>query len=221
MDIVYLKTYSAPPIDRKEILRYASAAEGLSEVEHLLDACLEELGDKLTYKVCFCELPIEKKVDGVNLGFAEVTSEDLKKNLDGCERIVLFAATVGIAIDRLIARYKRSSPAKALLLQAIGAERIEALCDVFNHEIADEKKREGLYTRPRFSPGYGDFSIAHQKKIFDVLDCPRKIGASLNESLLMSPSKSVTAIIGLSKHPSERISGCKAFQKNCSYRRII
>jgi len=36
-----------------------------------------------------------------------------------------------------------------------------------------------------------------QRDIFAVLDCPRKIGLSLNGSLLMSPSKSVTAIIGI------------------------
>ena len=52
--------------------------------------------------------------------------------------------------------------------------------------------------KPRFSPGYGDLSLEMQRDIFRVLDCPRKIGLTLNESLLMSPSKSVTAIIGIS-----------------------
>lgn len=60
-----------------------------------------------------------------------------------------------------------------------------------------------MYTRPRFSPGYGDLPINMQKDIFAALDCPRKIGLSLNESLLMSPSKSVTAIIGVSARPKQ------------------
>ena len=44
---------------------------------------------------------------------------------------------------------------------------------------------------------YGDLDFEEAVSIFAVLDCPRRIGLSLNESLLMSPTKSVTAIIGL------------------------
>ena len=53
-----------------------------------------------------------------------------------------------------------------------------------------------MFFKPRFSPGYGDLSLEVQKEIFSLLDCPRKIGVSLGDSLLMTPSKSVTAIIG-------------------------
>ena len=221
MSPVYLKHYDAPPINRKEILRYAGAVEGLFEVECLLNSCLDEIKDRLMYSVCFCELPIAITAGGVDFGFAEIPSEDLRKNLDGCKKIVLFAATVGIEIDRFIARYTRSLPARALMYQAIGAERIEALCDCFSREIEAEKRTEGLYVRPRFSPGYGNFSIEAQSLIFDVLDAPRKIGVSLCDSLLMSPSKSVTAIIGVSENPKSCVGGCKACQKNCSYRRTV
>jgi len=108
---------------------------------------------------------------------------------------VVFGATVGLELDRLIARYSRISPVKALFYQSIGAERIESLCDAFCDEM------EPLYapgrTKPRYSPGYGDLPLDVQKAFFAVLDCPRKIGLTLNESMLMSPSKSVTAIIGI------------------------
>ena len=56
---------------------------------------------------------------------------------------------------------------------------------------------EGKFLKPRFSPGYGDLPLEMQRDIFRVLDCSRKIGLTLNESLLMSPSKSVTAIVGI------------------------
>ena len=112
----------------------------------------------------------------------------------GCKRAVVFAATVGIGLDRLIAKYGRLSPSKALMLQAIGAERIEALCDAFCAELA---AKLDCKLRPRFSPGYGDFPITAQKELFAVLDCTRQIGVTLNDSLLMSPTKSVTAIVGI------------------------
>lgn len=185
--MVCKKVYAAPPVDRREILRYAGVREESPEGEALLDQCLSEALGKLTYKVCFREFPIIFKESSVDLGFAQTASRDLLKNLEGCGSIILFAATVGIGIDRLIARYSSLSPAKALFLQAIGAERIEALCDLFN----------GEYPGARFSPGYGDLPLGLQRDIFAALDCPARLGLSLNESMLMSPSKSVTAIIGV------------------------
>ncbi len=177
--MVYTKIYSAPPVDRREILRYAGVRGDAPEIEALLEECLAESADKLTYKVCYGEFPVSF--------FDPVGSEGVRKHLEGCNKAVIFAATVGIGIDRLIARYASVSPTKSLLLGAIGAERIEALCDLFNSEYGDS----------RFSPGYGDLPLEFQKEIFSSLDCPRKIGLSLNESMLMSPSKSVTAIIGV------------------------
>ena len=127
----------------------------------------------------------------------QTDSQGLCRNLQGCDKVILFAATVGLAPDRLIARYGRLSPTKALCMQAIGADRIESLCDAFCDELAADYAAEGYQLRPRFSPGYGDFPLDAQKAFFQALDCHRKIGLSLNDSLLMSPSKSVTALIGL------------------------
>lgn len=195
--IVEKRSYPAPPIDRREILRYAGVNQASPEVEALMEECLCELAPKLRYDVCFCELPLAIHSTEIRLGGIAVSSADLAKNLRGCTRAILFAATVGIAPDRLILRYNRLSPARALFVQAIGAERIESLCDVLNGEVSAHYARKGARTRPRFSPGYGDLSLAVQKDIFSVLDCARKIGLTLNDSLLMTPTKSVTAIIGI------------------------
>ena len=89
-------------------------------------------------------------------------------------------------------KYSKISPVKALIFQAIGAERIEKLCDVFCKDIAKERK-----TKPRFSPGFGDLPLTIQKDIFAALDCGKNIGLSLTDSMLMSPTKSVTAIVGI------------------------
>ncbi len=204
VNTVYTRIYEAPAFDRREILRYAGVRGEAPELDSLLQSCLDEVRGKLTYKVCYCEFPLTFHGGRLDLGFVETDSEGLKKNLMGCDRIVLFAATVGIEIDRLIARYSSVSPTRSLLFQAIGAERIECLCDVFEREIAARKAGVGLGIRPRFSPGYGDFPLDVQSDIFAVLDCQRKIGLTLNQSLLMSPSKSVTAIIGVTARKRNR-----------------
>ena len=197
MSTIYLRQYDPPPIDRREILRYAGVRKDTPELEEPLSLCIEEAQKALTYRVCFAEFPVTHLTDSVDLGFMITRSRSLAHHLEGCESILLFAATVGTGIDRLMARSAPLSPTKALLFQAMGAERIEALCDLFCSEIEQEKAREGYVCTSRFSPGYGDFGLDAQREIFSVLDCPRKIGLHLGESLLMTPTKSVTAMVGL------------------------
>lgn len=192
--MILTRNYTEPPFCEKEILRYAGCKSSDEELLQLLRACMEEVREKLSYKVCYMELPVVIEDGGCDFGCLTVQSQNLSKNLQGCKTVILFVATVGVEIDRLIAKYGRISPSKALLFQAIGAERIEALCDVFCEEIAREK---GVALKPRFSPGYGDLPLKIQKDIFQILDCAKKIGVSLNDSLLMSPSKSVTAFAGI------------------------
>ncbi|MBR5543051.1 MAG: Vitamin B12 dependent methionine synthase activation subunit [Oscillospiraceae bacterium] len=190
-----LKSFSAPPICEKEVLRYAGCREADENILALLRSCTEEAAECFTYNVCYrvCDLSVSGAV--CDFGAFSVESETLSQNLSASSRAIIFAATVGTGIDRLISKYSRISPARAVILQALGAERIEALCDAFCREM--ENELGGRHT-PRRSPGYGDISLSVQHDIFSVLDAPRKIGLSLNDSLLMSPTKSVTAFIGVS-----------------------
>lgn len=209
--MIYTKKYPAPELNERECLRYAGTTPKAisAEERELFEACLKEVESKLTYKVCWGRFPVKREENGLDFGFLKVESKALMKNLEGCEEVIIFAATIGLEIDRLIRRYTNLSPAKALFFQAIGAERIESLCDAF----CEDMKGEGLQLRPRFSPGYGDLPLELQKDVFRVLDCPRKIGLSLNESLLMSPSKSVTAIIGIGGGAAEAKNKCSACSK--------
>lgn len=218
--VILSKTYPAPPLCEREIWRYAGCKAADDETAALLKACVEEIRDKLTYKVCYCELPVTMKGDTCDFGAFCLSSKHLAVNLQDCKKVILFAATVGVEIDRLIAKYGRISPAKALLFQAIGAERIEALCDAFCGDIAIET---GMSLRPRFSPGYGDLPLFAQKDIFGVLDCAKRIGLSLNDSLLMSPSKSVTAFVGLKEGQERQIKNtCSLCDKtDCAFRGAV
>lgn len=219
--MISVQSFSLPPVNRREVLRYAGIKEETPELSALLDETYALAAPQLTGKVCWAQFPVVRHQAVLDLGFAQTDSESLQRNLSGCDRIVVFAATLGLGLDRLIARYGYQSPSKALMLQAIGAERIEALCDRFCEQLRQEAAQAGLHPVPRFSPGYGDFPLELQKDIFRVLDCSRKIGLTLNESLLMSPSKSVTAIAGFSPcvgpDLKNRCSQCG--KTDCTYRR--
>ena len=197
---VLIKQYDEPPICESEILRYANCNEGNEETLMLLRSCLEEARKVLSYKICFSELPVKIKNNTCDLGFLSVQSENLSKNLRNCQSVILFCATIGLELDRLISKYSRLSPSRALLFHAIGAERIESLCDIFCKEISSERK---LLSRPRFSPGYGDIPLETQKDILSFLQTHSNIAVFLNESMLMSPTKSVTAFMGLYEKQAE------------------
>jgi len=189
---VYTKAYTPPPINTKEIMRYAGIQAPTPQTDILIDECLKEAGAISRYLVCYRKLPLSHNGNVLSIGNIKTESADLQKCLCGYTEAIVFAATVGIEFDRLIAKHSRLSPAKALIVQAMGTERVESLCNSFCHDMAKLYK-----TTPRFSPGYGDLPLKMQTDIFAMLDCGRKIGVSLNQSLLMTPSKSVTAIMGI------------------------
>lgn len=173
---------------------------------------------KSVYRIFDLEHTDSNRIEFCDL---KVESRNLAKNLNGCQEIVLFAATLGIGVDRYIARASLTDMAQAVVLQACAAALLEEYCDECQDHIAQELERQGKYLRPRFSPGYGDFSISCQEQLVQILDCAKKIGLTLTDSLMMTPTKSVTAVIGVSavKEPCHR-SGCEACEKkDCAYRR--
>ena len=216
--MVLRKSYAQPPFCEREILRYAGCKEADAEIQALLNSCINEAKNKLTYNVCYRKLDVKICGDVCDFGEFTLRSGKLALNLKDCESVILFAATCGCEIDRLIAKYGHISPSRALMLQAIGTERIEALCDVF---CADASKEYATGTRPRFSPGYGDLALECQREIFAHLSPEKHIGLTLNDSLLMSPSKSVTAIVGLGsgQRQTNKCNACDI--KNCIYRGVL
>ena len=198
---IFIKEYTDEDlqgINESELWRYTGYM-GLPDADEKIVATFEqvkkELANAFTYKICYLRMPIEWEKGYPILPFFS-ESKDLAKCLAGCNEIVLFAATIGLEIDRHIARCGRFAPAKALLMQAYGAERVETLCNRFCNDF-QKSLSEKLSCTARFSPGYGDLPLETQKDFFRLLDCNRKIGVSLNESLLMTPSKSVTAVFGI------------------------
>jgi hypothetical protein len=215
----------ALPVDVREIYRYLGYRGNppTAEVAERVDSCLLQLRKASTPAAAHRFLPLASPEENVLLaGEIKIHSKNLYKNMKGCSACCLFAATIGIGCDRLIRRAQLTSMADAAILQAAGAALIESLCDEINRQVIEEAKAKGLFARPRFSPGYGDFSIQHQKDFEQVLQMAKNCGIHLTDSLLMMPSKSVTAIIGLSATDTPCIlQGCETCDHapNCAFRR--
>ena len=193
-------TLPLPPPERKTLLRYAGAAANAADdpaLSSLLEECISELSSITVGLICYGVFPLEEAGEYLHAGFAPLPSRTLKERWQDCREVLVFAATVGLAFDRAVTRAAARSPAKALLLDALGTERVEALCDAFCHRMAAAWEEKNAILTPRFSPGYGDLPLTFQREIFRSLNCSQHIGLTLNQSLSMSPSKSVTALVGI------------------------
>ena len=159
--------------------------------------------------------------DKLALGPLAVESAALRRNLAGCEEVILFAATLGVGVDRLIARANAGRVSDAAVYQAAGAALIEEVCDLAWEDLRRAGEAEGWHLRPRFSPGYGDFPLTCQGELLSALRAPETIGLTASDAMLLLPSKSVTAVMGRSRLalPCHR-TGCEACGKtDCAFRR--
>ena len=208
----------------KEVLRYLGyrKKEADKPIMDMISSCLQELETVIAPMQVSREYPLKLFPDDEIDGRCFCTrSKDLSRNLQNCSSILLFAATLGIGADYLIQKYSRLQMSRAVVLQAAGAALIEEYCNTSCMELSKEYESRGLYLRPRFSPGYGDFSLTCQPKILNGLEAGKRIGIKLTDSFLMMPSKSVSAVIGISSIPHHCvIRGCEVCEKtDCPYRR--
>ena len=210
--------------NQKEILRYLGYRGKPADEVVLaqIEACKDELEAVLAPKAIFRTFAV--KVTGehqLEIGGMQIHSKQLSQHISGCQQASVFAATLGAQTDLLIQRYNILDLSKAVILQACAAAAIEEYCDERQEEIRLEAASQQLYLRPRYSPGYGDFDLSHQKALLALLDAPKRIGLTATDRFILAPSKSVTAIIGFTHEDTTchiaRCMTCTA--KNCPFRK--
>ena len=201
----------APQIPLQQVYRYLGCGTKppAPEVIALCDSLLPEFVSALDCRACYREVSLQIEGDTVHLeGLPPICSASLAKNLRGCEKALLFAATIGSKADRQRMQAQVRSPARAVVLDTMGSAAIEAvcngLCDSWRASYAP------MALRPRFSPGYGDLPLALQGQLLQLLDSARQAGISLTEGLMMLPHKSVSAIVGIGP------GGCDAPEHDCA-----
>ena len=184
-----IRTYrfeaSALDPSRREALAYLRVREADAETNTLLSAAFRE-----AKSLCDCRC----RAGVFEVDFAGAVDPALPAKLVKCHRFVLFCATLGHEIDRRIARYAAAAPVKAAMLDAAAGALVESLCDKLTATL--EKELGPVTLEKRFSPGYGDLPLSAQQRVFDLLELSR-IGVGLGSSMLLSPAKTVTAVIGI------------------------
>lgn len=207
----------------KEILRYSGfrghAADELTlkKIEQLKQEILSSCTPKSIYR----EFDVKALENGVEINGVEFISEALKKNLSDCGKVLLYCCTLGIESDTILRKYSATDSSKFVLAQAILTEMCEAYSDEICEQLEAEYAESGLYLKPRFSIGYGDLALEYQREFFKLLEITKRIGVTLNGECMMTPSKSVTAFIGITKDKPCKRRTCEACdKKDCQFRMV-
>lgn len=178
-----------PEISVKEVLYYMRAGQDESA------RTIAEEGVSLVRRAADCKIvyerfPFSRTDDTVTIGSWTIRSKSLSAHLKECREVVVFGATAGIGVDRVITASGNRSGALSLAVDSAGGVLVEAVCDRLEELIGGKRVF-------RYSPGYGDFPLLEQREMADLLKLEKTIGVTLTEGLMLRPTKSVTAIIGI------------------------
>ena len=186
-------------LNDNEILKYLGfrGQELTEEIAAQIRRCSDEVLAAATPRLTYRLAPLD---NGAVLGVT-FAGNDIPRMLEPCEEVVLFGATLGPGVERLMMRCEVVNAADSVIMDACASTAIENICNNFESDMRRAVEAEGRYLTDRFSPGYGDLPIAEQPKFFALLDITRRIGVSLTPTTIMVPRKSVTAIMGIARTP--------------------
>ncbi|MFH1636911.1 MAG: vitamin B12 dependent-methionine synthase activation domain-containing protein [Candidatus Woesearchaeota archaeon] len=151
-----------------------------------IDQCLQECTPRAKGAYSFFECKVDS--EKIELGGEIFHSKFLAKRFHYAKDLGLFIVTIGPKIEE---KSKCKDPLQSFIYDAIGSEYAESSANALQKFIENE---EG-HKMKRYSPGYNDWDISDQEKLFKLVD-GKAIGVRLTESNIMMPEKSVSGIIG-------------------------
>ncbi len=148
-----------------------------------------------------------------------VKSRRFSRILSRCGEAVICAATLGTSLDHELNRDGLRMHERVVLDQA-ASDVMEAVMDMGQTHI-QEQCRPGEAVTRRYSPGYCDWHIDQQRVLFSLLPS-EVLGIRLSNSFLMSPRKSVTALMGVGDARIVELHGnacTRCSLRDCDFRR--
>ncbi len=179
-------------------LGYRRPSQVPEKTARLIDDVMKRGHALLAPKAILREVTVESPEAGVTLfgGTWKTESRSVAERFAGCGLAVLFAATVGPALESWGSEALESGEmTKGLLVDAFGSSAATALGLVLEGIVEQGFREKGLESTKRYAPGYGDWALADQAPLFGFLDAAR-IGIRLTEDHLMLPAKSISGAIG-------------------------
>lgn len=145
----------------------------------------------------------------------ELRGHSIAEHLAGARAVGVMAVTIGMGIERELRRLSLTDSVAQVIFDSCGSTIVERAADAAEASLMARARERGLYTNSRFSPGYGDLPMSTQPALLSALNAQRRLGVTLTSTLLMTPTKSVSALVGMFDRPQpsghHSCKGCLCF----------
>ncbi|MFH1195112.1 MAG: vitamin B12 dependent-methionine synthase activation domain-containing protein [bacterium] len=157
------------------------------------------------------------QINDVSFDVKKIVFNQLKKSM----RAALFVCTAGHRISTYSKQYMSEGDLlRGYVYDIFGSIVVEAATDLVQTELKNEMLAAGYKITNRYSPGYCNWNVSEQQKLFGILP-PKFCGIELTDTCLMKPIKSVSGIIGIGKDVKFNQYTCNLCdQQNCIYRNL-
>ena len=178
--------YMRVPPDRHDQELFDFVAETFEKIEGFLNP-----------KFIWSKFGMEKLNNGIKIADTEFISDDILRLMQKSEECVLLAVTLGAEIDRQIILSQKNNMLDGIALDACASVLVDEICNDMTRKKILPELNQDQYLTSRFSPGYGDLNLKYNKDIIEILNATKMIGLSVTGSYMMTPVKSVTALVGI------------------------
>lgn len=216
-------------IDKRQIcnyLGYCAECEPPARISSLIDEYVENVHHLIDPVHSYIIKDIERVENSYVFleGSIVLKSRVIARLLEWCCQAAVMVATIGNQLEEMACQLAEDGlMVQSAVLDTIGSDAVERVADFVQGRIREVASAQGLCISPRFSPGYCDWNIVQQKKVFQAIGRDTA-GVSLTEDCLMVPRKSISGIIGIGRcHDSiEHYNPCKTCRKHdCQSRRAV
>ena len=195
--------YNAPilAVDPAETRRYAGLQKAEDFKQELIDEACQEarllIQPKGIWQIYDYDAASQTVYDLGSAAKVRLQGKSIGKHLQKSCKVAVLSTTIGEEIENQVTHFfEQGRYSFSVLLDAAATTAIEEVADGMEKNILNVVKRQGLAMTWRFSPGYGDWPIEQQPEVLAMAH-GEEIGVSLTEALMLTPRKSITAVIGL------------------------
>jgi hypothetical protein len=213
--------YSEIELSPEEVLREIGYGESLPDdevmgiIRQLLALLKREVKPRYIYLIAngWIEDMTVVHIQDYMLNTGPIISRLLEKS----SSFAVFAATAGIEFEQITQMYKNTEDVLThYILDIMGTTIVEKVGDYLEAKL-DENFPDLRHTH-RFSPGYCNWRLTEQRKIFSMLG-NHPCGITLSDVCLMNPIKSISGIIGIGKEVQTRKYACQYCELETCYKR--
>lgn len=198
--------FSELVIDKSDIEKFIGTSEGADRdlVIYMIDEILKEASEKSgvrgEYRICndvkFMPESQEIKVNGISFEVRKIVFKELQKS----ESIAVFLCTAGEEIGMISKKAMQEGDVlKGFIADAVGSNIVDSASELLQRKLEKSLMPSGKKITNRYSPGYCDWYVAEQHKLFNLLP-ENYTGIKLTHSALMQPIKSISGFIGIGEN---------------------